>query len=99
MVQHRWKSKWSAGYTKSLMKSPYTVANRKSFWSAVIIILAPSKLGLSYAMALYEDYFIYKTEKANKKYSFQEYVVYNLYNGHFKAPYSTPPKKWFFLFI
>ena len=44
-------------------------------------------------MNCYESYFKYKKDN---KYSFYEYIVYNLYNGHFKSPYTPQKKSGFF---
>ena len=44
----------------------------------------------------YENYFIYKKDKDNIKYSFEEYVIWNLYTGNFKAPFSAQKKASFF---
>lgn len=41
----------------------------------------------------YDQYFEYKKDN---KYSFEEYVVYNLYNGNFKAPFTVQKKTGFF---
>jgi len=43
-------------------------------------------------MTNYEQYFLYKD---NKQFSFHEYIVYNLYNGYFKAPFSCQKKNGF----
>ena len=44
-------------------------------------------------MNCYESYFKYKKDN---KYFFHEYIVYNLYNGHFKSPYTPQKKSGFF---
>ena len=40
----------------------------------------------------YEGYFNYKTNRNEFNFSFEEYVVWNLYNGKFQKPYSVQKK-------
>ena len=44
----------------------------------------------------YENYFIYKNDKNDTKYSLEEYVVWNLYTENFIAPFSSQKKTSFF---
>ena len=44
----------------------------------------------------YEGYFNYKTNRNEFNFSFEEYVVWNLYNGKFQKPYSVQKKSGFF---
>ncbi len=41
----------------------------------------------------YEGYFNYKTNRNEFNFSFEEYVVWNLYNGKFQKLYSVQKKQ------